>query len=492
MRAWGKKILAPLAFAVVAIGMSCTSKPKVAKNPEDIRQISKDAYIYGFPLVVMDATRGSATAVSKPMVMNGNPKAPANQFAHFRSFPDDTFKDIVTPNADTLYSLAWLDLSSGPQVLVLPDSGDRYYLAPMLDAWTNVFYSPGTRTTGNKEQTYVIAGPGWAGDIPEKTELVKAPTNTVWVMVRTNTKGPSDYQNVHAFQDKIRLQPLSTWASTSRYRAPEATVDTTYDASVSPAKQALAMSGEEFYTRLAELMKKNPPAAADGDALRNFARIGLIPGKSFDPKLLSEEGRQALNEGVKDAQADLVEEMKKPTMATTVDGWSYSRNIGSYGTNYKQRAFVALFGLGANLDADAIYPHAVSDANGEPLNGKNNYVIRFTKEKLPPTKGFWSLTMYNEDQAFVKNPLNRFTIGDRHTLKYNKDGSLDLYVQNKSPGKAKESNWLPAPKENFTLVMRLYWPGESVLNNTWRMPPIQKVSPAPRLGRTASLTEEVQ
>lgn len=485
MSAWGKKILALSAVAIAVGAINCTSKPKVAKNPEDIRQISKEAYIYGFPLVVMDETRGVSTAVSKPMAVNGVSKAPVNQFAHYRSFPDDTFKDIVTPNADTLYSFAWLDLSKEPQVLLLPDAGDRYYLAPMLDAWTNVFFSPGTRTTGNKEQVYAIAGPSWTGNVPDTMKLVKAPTNMVWVMVRTNTKGTADYKEVHAFQDKIELIPLSSWGS--RYHAPEVAVDNSVDMNRAPAAQALGMTAEQFYSRLAELMKKNPPTADDGVALRRFAEIGLIPGKSFDPNLLSAEGREALNAGVKDAQAHLEEKIKDPT-PDVVNSWSYLRGAGKYGTEYERRALVALFGLGANLDADAIYPRATKDASGEPLNGSNNYMIHFTKESLPPAKGFWSLSMYNSKQAFVTNPIKRFAIGDRDPLKYNKDGSLDIYIQNKSPGKAKETNWLPSPAhENFNVVMRVYWPGEKALNGTWRMPGIQKVSPAPRMGRTASL-----
>jgi len=477
-------VLVALTTTFLALN-GCSSKPKVAKNPDDIRQMAKEAYIYGYPLVLMDKTKDVGTGVTQPTTERGGAKAPINQFAHFREFPDDTFTDIVSPNVDTLYSMAWLDLSEEPQIISIPDSNKRYFLVPMLDAYTNVFFSPGSRTTGTQAQDYVIVGPSWKGDLPKELRRVDAPTNTVWVMSRMAIKGKSDYAAVHDWQDKLTLTPLSSWGK--NYRAPNVEVTPYVDTRTAPARQVADLSGAAFFSRMAELFKKNPPAAADGDTLRRFAGLGIIPGKTYDPNILPEEGRRALEEGARQGEAEIIAEGRDQMGVEKKDGWAYSRHLGSYGTDYKHRAVVAMYGLGANLDADAIYPRATVDANGQPLSGKNNYRIRFTKENLPPVNGFWSLTAYTPRQSLVTNPINRFALGDRDNLKYNNDGSLDLYVQHKSPGKAKQANWLPTPKEHFSLNMRLYWPRDAAINGSWRMPGIERVSPPPSVGRTAWL-----
>ncbi|MBS1968998.1 MAG: DUF1254 domain-containing protein [Bdellovibrionales bacterium] len=480
-------IVAALATAIFAAG-GCSSKPKVAKNPDDIRQMAKEAYIYGYPLVLMDASKDVGTGVASPSTERSGAKAPINQFAHFRESPDDTFTDVVSPNVDTLYSMAWLDLSKEPQVLSIPDSNKRYFLVPMLDAYTNVFFSPGSRTTGTGEQNYVIVGPSWKGELPKELKRVDAPTNMVWVMARMAYNGKADIKNVQAWQDNLSLRPLSYLGKD--YRPPTVEVSPNVDTRTAPAKQVANMSGAAFFSRMAELFKTNPPAAADGDTLRRFAGLGIIPGKTYDPSALSEEGRRALEEGARQGMAEIVAEGRDMNGIEKKDGWAYSRHVGLYGTDYKHRAVIAMFGLGANLDADALYPRATTDANGNPLTGKNNYRIHLTKENLPPVSGFWSLTAYTPHQSLVKNPINRFAINGHDKLKYNADGSLDLYIQNKSPGKAKEANWLPAPKDQFSLIARLYWPKETALNGTWKMPGIEKVSPAPRVGRTALLDQQ--
>lgn len=481
---WNFILGAVLAVAFLAVN-GCSSTPKIAKNPDDIRQMAKEAYIYGYPLVLMDKTKDVSTGVVSPTTIGSSTKAPVNQVAHFRTFPDDTFTDVVSPNVDTLYSSMWLDLSEEPQVLSIPDASNRYYLVPMMDAWTNVFFSPGSRTTGNQAQTYAIVGPSWKGTLPADVKRVDAPTNLVWIVGRTATTGSKDYEAAHAFQDQMTITPLSSWGKD--YRAPRVAVATGIDTRTPPMAQVGNMSAEQFFTRLAELVKKNPPTAADGDELRRFASMGFIPGKSFDPNLLSDDGRRALEVGVKQARAEIVSLAMNP-VGKEVHGWIYPRGLGSYGTDYKLRAAVAMRGLGANIDADAIYPTTGVDMNGNLLTGKNKYKIHFTRQDLPPVNGFWSLTAYTSKHTLVKNPIKRFAIGDRSNLIYNKDGSLDIYVQNKSPGKSLQSNWLPVPnKDNFSLAMRLYWPKESALNGTWTMPGVQRVSPAPRVGRTASL-----
>jgi hypothetical protein len=205
--------------------------------------------------------------------------------------------------------------------------------------------------------------------------------------------------------------------------------------------------------------------------LKRYASIGVVAGKSFDLKSLNPAVAKGLEASIRDAQAKIIANAKAPH-GKTLNGWEFMSNVGSYGTSYLWRAVVALVGLGANLPEDAVYPRATKDSNGQPFSGANRYTIRFAKGQLPPVGAFWSITMYNSNQFFVKNPIGRYAIGDRDKLKFNDDGSLTLYLQNESPGKEKESNWLPAPKDGFSLFMRLYWPSKEILEGSWLPPAV--------------------
>jgi hypothetical protein len=443
-------------------------KPKELVTADEAEKIAVDAYIYGYPLVLMNVTKKVTTNV--PKAEGGN--APVNQFCHLRAFPDYTFTDVVSPNADTLYSFAWLDLESEPIVLSVPDVGKRYYLMPLLDAWTNVFASPGTRITGNRKGDFAVAGLGWKGKLPVGIQEIKSPTNMVWLIGRTQTDGKQDYANVHAIQDQYLLTPLSAWGKL--YTPPaNMPVEAEIDMKTPPVDQVAGMDAATFFTRLNALMKDNPPAAADKNALKRFAAIGVEPGEPFDLKSQDQAVAKSLEQAVRAAQAKIVAEAGK-SHGKIVNGWQVMKNTGSYGTDYLWRAVVALIGLGANLPEDAIYPHATADAAGQPLTGAHRYVVRFPKGQLPPVGAFWSLTVYNARQAFVQNPLNRYAIGDRDKLMFNEDGSLTLYIQHDSPGKENESNWLPAPADSFNVLMRLYRPRKEALDGTWKMPPIEQ------------------
>jgi hypothetical protein len=437
---------------------------------DDALKLGVDAYVYGYPLVLMDVTRQVMTAVPKVDAH----KAPPNQFVHAREFPDYTFTDVVSPNADTLYSFAWLDLTKEPIILSVPDVGKRYYLMPLLDAWTNVFASPGTRTTGNGKEDFAIVGPNWKGELPAGVHKLKSPTDMVWLIGRTQTNGKDDYAAVHATQDQYKLTALSAWGkpNTPPDNVP---VATGIDVRTPPVEQMARMDATTFFTRLNTLMQDNPPPAADAATLKRFAAIGVAPGKAFDLRGLDRVVAKGLERSVRAAQATIVAEAKKPH-GKKVNGWEMlPHNTGRYGTDYLWRAVVALVGLGANLPEDAIYPHATVDADGQPLTGANRYVIRFPKGQLPPVNALWSITMYNAKQAFIQNPIDRYAIGDRDKLKSNDDGSLTLYVQHDSPGKDKESNWLPAPADSFNVFMRLYWPKQEIVDATWKMPPVERV-----------------
>lgn len=439
------------------------------KNPpSESALVAEEAYIYGYPLITMDMTRMVSTNVSTPE----GTQAPMGQFANLRHYPDASFKTVTAPNADTLYSVAWLDLSQEPYVLSLPDEQDRYFLMPMLSGWTDVFEVPGKRTTGTNVQNYTITGPHWKGPIAPGTKELKSPTNMVWILGRTYCDGtPEDYQAVHALQDKYALIPLSSYGKS--YTPPKGKIDPTIDTKTAVREQVNNMAPEVYFNKLAALMQDNPPAAADAEIVKKMKTIGIIPGQKFDLGGLDPKVAEAVKNAPKAALEKIAAQEK--SAGEIVNGWTFSTQTGVYGTNYIQRAFVTAVGLGANKPQDAIYPMSKVDSKGEPYSGANKYKIRFAQGQTPPVKGFWSLTMYNEEMFFVDNPINRYSVSPRNNLKSNPDGSIDLYIQNTSPGKDKESNWLPAPEGKFVLMFRFYWPEDTLINGDWKPPAVEKI-----------------
>jgi hypothetical protein len=438
----------------------------------EARAMAEQAYVYGYPLLLMDFSKARLTNVPHPLASG---LAPLDQFGNAKAFPDATFTDVVSPNADTLYSSGWLDLKNEPIVLSVPDTHGRYYLMPMLDAWTNVFASPGKRTTGTGKGDFAITGPQWSGNLPSGLKQIKAPTDTVWIIGRTQTNGKSDYAAVNAIQAQYKLTPLSAWGKP--YSPPrEVPTNSAIDMKITPVDQVAAMDATAYFNRLAALMADNPPAAVDAPMVAKLASIGVVPGQPFDINKNGADAAKAIGDGVNSGKAKVTDLGSHPANSVVKNGWmSKTTEIGTYGTQYDARAGVALVGLGANLPNDAVYPLTRVDADGNPLNGSNKYVVHFDKGQAPPVNAFWSLTMYNDKQGFVANPLNRYAIGDRDKLKVNPDGSLDIYLQRESPGKAKESNWLPADAGSFNVILRMYWPKDAVLNGTWTSPGIKKV-----------------
>lgn len=447
---------------------------RAALTEEDARDLATEAYVFGYPLVTMELTRRVMTNVAEP---KGN-RAPMGQFANLRTYPDATFRDVTAPNADTLYSSAWLDLTKEPYVLGLPDEGNRFYLMPMLDGWTDVFRSPGTRTSGTMAQTYLLTGPKWTGEVPDGVTRLKAPTNIVWILGRTYCTGsPEDYKAVHAIQDKYKLVPLSAYGKDADYVPAKGSVDPAIDTKTPVRDQVNRLDARAFFTLLAKLMKDNPPAPEDEPMVKRLARIGLVPGEEFDASKLDPVIARGMEQAVKPGLEQIVGHLKQA--GKILNGWVYPVPGGLYGTNYLQRAAIAYYGLGCNRTDDAVYPTAEVDSDGKPLDGANRYTITFAKGQMPPVEGFWSLTMYDADYFFVANALNRYTVSARDKLQENADGSVTLYVQHESPGKDKEANWLPAPKGKFVLMMRLYWPREkspSILDGTWQPPAVKKAS----------------
>ncbi len=430
-------------------------------------EIGVQAYIYAYPMIMMEITRRVSTNVE---ALTGL-RVPMNQFGHLRAFPDHTFKDVVRPNADTLYSSVWFDVSKEPQVLSISDTGGRYYMLPMLDMWTDIIAAPGSRTSGTKAANFAIVGPTWQGDLPDGVESVRSPTNIGWIIGRTQTNGTADYENVHRIQDGYKLTPLSQWGKS--YMPPaKVPVNSTWDMNTPPPVQVAKMSAKAYFELFAKLLKDNPPHELDWNMVEQLKQIGIVPGKDFNFSQLSSEKHKALERAVGDAQKMIAE----AHLGEAVNGWQIARELmGNYGTSYLRRAFIALIGLGANVPEDAVYPISNVDSEGTPYNGSHRYVIHFDKGELPPIRGFWSLSMYGEEMYFVDNPIRRYAIGDRDQLQFNKDGSLNIYIQHASPGKDKESNWLPAPKGDFDLVLRAYWPRLEVLTGDWNPPAVKRV-----------------
>jgi len=448
-----------------------------AAKEEEAKQIAMEAYVFAYPLVTMEYTRRVSTNVDKPVGTH----APMGQFARLREYPNAKFRDVTAPNADTLYTVAWFDLSKEPWIVSVPDMKDRYFLMPMLDGYTNVFADPGKRTTGTKAQKYAITGPGWKGELPPGVIEYKSGTNMVWLLGRIYCTGtPEDYKAVHAIQDQISAVPLSAYGKP--YTPEAGKVDAAIDGKKAVRDQVDALDGAAYFKLVAELMKANPPAAEDAPALAKFAKIGLVPGQDFDASKLEAPVAKGIAAAPKPAQEKVMGWMKEGILAGDLKlehGWLFTTKTGLYGTNYRQRALVTAIGLGANRPQDAVYPTSEGPDVLKSYDGKKKYVMRFAKGELPPVNGFWSLTMYNAEYFFVDNPLNRYTLSQRNKLKVNPDGSVDLFIQHESPGKDKESNWLPAPADKFILMMRLYWPKEkapSLLDGSWKIPEVKEVS----------------
>ena len=453
-------VLATLVLVAVITAMLLVMKDKI--------MLGAEAYLYGYPLVMMETTR----------IQSAKYIGPENQLRMVRQFPNAQFKEVVRPNVDTLYTTAFLSMKEGPWAFEMPANNKRYELMPFMDAWTNVFASPGTRTSGNQGGTYLLAGPEWNGQVPKGMTLLKSPTDMVWLIGRTQTNGTADFATVHELQNRLRLSkwpqpPDSLSASTDSKRDAQPSWQVSTEPSLTPVAQMKALNTTEFFNRLMKLMVSNPPSPEDAPLLARLAQLEIKPGQavhlSGSNALSFSLGRWIANQRV----------MKALNTKAQDGSWSYPPlNLGRYGTDYNTRAAVAMVGLGANLPEDAMYPNTVLDHQGQALNGKHRYRLHFAANALPPVKAFWSITAYGADEFLIDNPLQRFAIGDRDPLVFNADGSLDLWVQATPPSqKEAAANWLPVQMgAPFLLNARLYWPEDKALNGQWKMPVVERLN----------------
>ncbi len=453
-------VLATLVLVAVVTSMLLVMKDKI--------MLGAEAYLYGYPLVMMETTR----------IQSAKYIGPENQLRMVRQFPNAQFKEVVRPNVDTLYTTAFISMKEGPWAFEMPANNKRYELMPFMDAWTNVFASPGTRTSGNQGVTYLLAGPEWNGQVPKGMTLLKSPTDMVWLIGRTQTNGTADFATVHELQNRLRLTkwpqpPDSLSASTDSKRDAQPSWQVSTEPSLTPVAQMKALNTTEFFNRLMKLMVSNPPSPEDAPLLARLAQLEIKPGQavhlSTSNALSFSLGRWIANQRV----------IKALNTKAQDGSWSYPPlNLGRYGTDYNTRAAVAMVGLGANLPEDAMYPNTALDHQGQALNGKHRYRLHFAANALPPVKAFWSITAYGADEFLIDNPLQRFAIGDRDPLVFNADGSLDLWVQATPPSeKEAAANWLPVQMDApFLLNARLYWPEDKALNGQWKMPVVERLN----------------
>lgn len=428
-----------------------------------------NAYVYGFPLVMMDLTKEASTAVPTA----GEFTAPVNQFSVMTHYPDASFRAVARTGLDTLFAVAWADLDAEPLVLSVPDTGGRYYVIALFDMWSNVFASIGMRTTGTAAAHFLIAGRGWKGTPPADVKATfRSPTRFVWVNGQMQANGPQDYDAVNTLQKQYRLTPLSAWGQAWTPPA-EVPVAAGADVKTPPMERLRSMDAGAYFGRLARLMNDNPPAAADGPMLEKLKAIFIEAGKDFD--IGSVDPRVA--KGLQRAMGTLGILQKGVTKLKTVNGWIVMpKNMGDYGTDYQTRAGIALVGLGAIQGKDVTYPTAFLDGDGKPLDAANRYVLHFDAGQTPPTNVTWSVSMYDPQGFYVPNVINRYNLAAWMPLQRNPDGSLDLYVQSSSPGADKGSNWLPAPPSGpFNLTVRNYWPQDAALDGTYKLPPVKPV-----------------
>jgi hypothetical protein len=453
-------------------GIQATAQTTLTASQTE--KIATDAYIYGYALVTSELTRLAAinTAAPNPRTL----QAPMNSIVSIPAYPPADYKGVTAPNADTLYSVGFFDLSKEPIVFSYPEMGKRFFLFPMYDEWTDVIGVPGTRTMGNgAAHNILLSGPNWNGAVPAGMTQIKMPTNIMFMIGRVYCDGTAaDLAAVHALQAKFKVVPLSKFGQA--YTPPSGTPGSKYSPKDVVRDVISSWSTSEYFNFMAKAMVKNPPVLPrDAAIVAEMTQIGLAPGKPFDATKLNPDAQTALASLGKTVVGKLAE-LKKGA-GTVANGWLIPGAAGSYGTNYAGRAAVSAFGWGANLPQDAVYPYAPG-GNSPALVGTNVYKVHFAKGQTPPAQGFWSITMYDNEFYFYPNSLNKQTVSLRDHPKFNADGSLDLYFSHVQPKGVPQANWLPAPAADFILMMRIYWPNPnppSILDKSWVPPPVTKV-----------------
>jgi hypothetical protein len=459
-----KATFAVAALLLVGTGDLIRAQSDPVLSAEDARNLAQEAWVFGLPLVFTDAV----LTVRANYPPGSARRAPVNQFVHYRKHSDLATLSMNVLTVDTLWSAASINLAAEPLVLSVPDMGDRYWSMWLVDAWNNIPQSFGTRTQANEGGHFILVGPNWNGPIPTDLIQLRMPTALAILFARVWSSDESGSEVVHALQDQFKLVPLSKWRTNySPPPAPREDVKT----ELPVQDQVLAMSPEMFFGRLNALLVENPPEPPDPATMGRIARLGIRPGGRFDFAALSPEAQRAVHEGMKAGQ----KEMQNVDIGEPVNRWRYALDMGRFGTNYPYRAYRTFLGVGGTSAEDGIDPFVNQDADGKPLDGANRYVLKFSKDELPPVNFMWSITLYDQEGFFVPNAVDRYSI-QSSSLSFDADGSLSIFIQSDAPGQSQSLNWLPAPtKGGFALVMRLYGPKIAVLDGTWKPPALQRV-----------------
>jgi hypothetical protein len=438
-----------------------TGERRLMLSSAQAKRLGADAFVFGFPLLLMAAMRRSVELAATTR------DAPLNRFAHMRHFATPRLQTIVGANNDSLYSLAWLDLGAEPLMLSFPDTGERSYLMPLFDAWGKSFASLGPRTRTAREEVYGIVGPNWQDDLPEGVHRLDAPCEKIWTICHLHAEDGDDLEASRAIQRDLQMTALSTYSyssSSSSGVAAEIGLPTQLDYSV------MALKAEGFLGLLAEEMGFSPPAGADRLLIDRFEQLGVRPGQPFSWGELPEETQAALEVGMSEGRGEVAGQA-----SSQIDkGWQFVRERPtSDGGDYLRRARTANFAMGTADSEDAVFPLTLSDHNGQGLNGAHAYTLRFESDALPPAKALWSLALYDMDQLFVDNSIDRYALGSRDTLEFGPSGTLEIAIQHKRP-EGSSANWLPAPVGDFNLMLHLYWPGKRALNGGWTPPSVTR------------------
>ena len=467
-----KQIAAVSVVAALVLMATTTASAKKSKalSPEQAKAqqayaLGVQAYIWGYPMVVMQKSRDAMTkggdAPVTPDVFNksGLLFAPVNQVASAWGMLGPKFTAVQSGNSDTQYSVTWFDSSSEPYVLHLPSANGRYYTFQFIDAYTNNFHYASTRTMGSQDQNYALVAPGWSGKLPDGVTRIDTPTPTGFIIGRWFVASQKDVATVNTLQRKVTMTPLGQYGRS--YTPPKVPVV--------PAKK---YTGDlAFFEQLGDTLVLNGAPPADAGLLGMLKNIGISVDRGFDPSALSDGEKKGLAKAITDGDAMLA--AKSSTMGKEVNGWQLSPVLTDYfGTDYLFRAAIGHQAMFVNTPAEAYYPGVFKDTDGETLDGSsNNYTMTFAKGKTPPVGAFWSTTMYDaKKKLMTENSINRYKIGSADNLKANADGSTTIYIQDASPGADKESNWLPSPKEPFYMLFRMYQPDIEVLNGQYELP----------------------
>ncbi|MFI2282932.1 DUF1254 domain-containing protein [Nocardia beijingensis] len=458
-----RRALGIAASSVAALGLAAcggSAQDRATDSaPGDAATIAKDAYVFGYPLVLLDVTRMAAETVT-----------PINRFQHASALPTPAQRDVVRLDRDTLRSTAWLDVANEPMVLSVPAmDSERFWVAQVLDAWSNNAHNPNNRRPQTKSDrppyTYVVTGPGWSGALPEDLTPLPMPTPTVWLIVRIQVDGENDLPAVRSIQQQLRLVPLSAWLAGAE---PPAPAENGQASAQPPPEWVAGMDPRMFFDRMCALLSTDPPSPGDEPAMRRFEKIGIRPGGTV--RGISET---ELTAAVNTAKQQIPVYLGARTV--NENGWLVDPDVGRFGTNYLLRAAVAQIALGAGLAETAFYPTLF--ASTETDAGTGRFRLHFAPGQLPPVDDFWSLTAYDAESYLVPNPAGIYAVGHPDPVAVNPDGSADIALQYTDPGSdVAAGNWLPIPETGqFSLTLRLYAPKAEVIQGRWRPPPLSPV-----------------